>query len=268
MDVDVRVSLQGGHVWEFACDEDDPILVGLVTALPGASADSALPPDGLIQVDSRSGDRIYFTRTSLVAVSISKSRHGGTTMPPSVAAGSALPSFLLCGDFLGKEERDLLAGLFDKPDPSSGAGRPAYEVEPAQLPAPVTSALVGAVDRACRGLGVTNQHDTHLDVRFWLTSSEAHSLPARPDNASPSDLLQFMFHLPLARGGIGCARAVFAAADTDRGSSKPTSVQVEANQLLAWRTAENPRLEFDWRGGESALVVSGALRGGAADGPR
>ncbi len=69
-DVRIRLLLQGGHLWEFYCDEDDPIVLGLVSALPGASLDSNLPPDGLVQVETRAGERLFLTRSSLVSVEI------------------------------------------------------------------------------------------------------------------------------------------------------------------------------------------------------
>ena len=70
MDVQVKLWLQGGHIWEFCCDEDDPIIFGLVSALPGADLGGNLPADGLIQVETRSGERLYIARSSIVSVDI------------------------------------------------------------------------------------------------------------------------------------------------------------------------------------------------------
>ena len=70
MDVQVKVSLQGGHVWEFCCAEDDPIILGLVSALPGADLGGNLPPDGLIQLETRTGERVFLGRSSLVSVNV------------------------------------------------------------------------------------------------------------------------------------------------------------------------------------------------------
>src|SRR5262245_23174945 len=68
MDVQVKLWLQGGHVWEFCCDEDDPVVFGLVSALSGSGAN--LPPDGLIQIETRTGERLFLTSSSLVSVDI------------------------------------------------------------------------------------------------------------------------------------------------------------------------------------------------------
>jgi hypothetical protein len=70
MDVQVKLCLQGGHVWEFCCDEDDPIVFGLLSALPGAGSAANLPPDGLIQIETRTGERLFLTSSSLVSVDI------------------------------------------------------------------------------------------------------------------------------------------------------------------------------------------------------
>jgi hypothetical protein len=64
VDVSIRLSLRGGHHWEFVCDEDDPMVFGLVSALPGVTIDPALPPDGLIQVEARNGQRLYLGERS------------------------------------------------------------------------------------------------------------------------------------------------------------------------------------------------------------
>jgi hypothetical protein len=71
-DVRVKLLLQGGHLWEFYCEEDDPIVFGLVSALPGANLDSNLPSDGLVQVKTRAGEQLFLTRSSLVSVNIER----------------------------------------------------------------------------------------------------------------------------------------------------------------------------------------------------
>ncbi len=81
MDVSIRLSLKGGHQWEFVCDEDDPMVFGLISALPGANLDASLPSDGLIQVEARNGQRFFLSRASLVAfdnhsVAGPSNRHG------------------------------------------------------------------------------------------------------------------------------------------------------------------------------------------------
>jgi hypothetical protein len=70
MEVRVKLLLRGGHGWEFCCNDDDPIVFGLVSALPGADVGGNLPPDGLVQIETRTGERLFLTRSSLVSVEI------------------------------------------------------------------------------------------------------------------------------------------------------------------------------------------------------
>ena len=70
MDVQVKLWLHGGHVWEFCCDEDDPLIFGLVSGLPGADLGGNLPRDGLIQIETRTGERLFLARSSLVSVDV------------------------------------------------------------------------------------------------------------------------------------------------------------------------------------------------------
>lgn len=46
MDVQVKLWLKEGHTWEFCCDENDPVLIGLLSALPGAHLGQGLPQEG------------------------------------------------------------------------------------------------------------------------------------------------------------------------------------------------------------------------------
>jgi SM-20-related protein len=70
MEVQVKLLLQGGHVWAFCCQDDDPMVFGLISALPGADVAGNLPPDGLVQIETRTGERLFLTRSSLVSVEI------------------------------------------------------------------------------------------------------------------------------------------------------------------------------------------------------
>jgi hypothetical protein len=57
--------------WEFCCDEDDPVLFGLISALgPAAGSSNGLLPDGLIQLNTRKGERLFLTPSSLVSVDV------------------------------------------------------------------------------------------------------------------------------------------------------------------------------------------------------
>jgi hypothetical protein len=70
VDVRVKLLLQGGHAWEFCCDEEDPILFALVATLQGPNLSENLPSDGLIQLNTRTGERLYLTRASLISIEL------------------------------------------------------------------------------------------------------------------------------------------------------------------------------------------------------
>ena len=72
MEVHLKLLLQGGHVWDFCCSDDDPVVFGLVSALPGADVAGNLPPDGLIQIETRTGERLFLTRSSLVSLEVAR----------------------------------------------------------------------------------------------------------------------------------------------------------------------------------------------------
>lgn len=98
MDVNVKLMLVGGVTWPFQCDADDPILAGLVSALPGAAGQGGSPTDGLIQVRSRSSS-LYVPRSSILAVEIEGLEAAVGTPPtqhprslPQVPSGMAVPA--------------------------------------------------------------------------------------------------------------------------------------------------------------------------------
>jgi mannose-6-phosphate isomerase-like protein (cupin superfamily) len=88
MEVRVKLLLRGGHSWEFSCKDDDPILFGLVSTLPGADVAGNLPSDGLIQIETRAGERLFLTRSSLVSVEIAPVVAPANLMALGKAAGA------------------------------------------------------------------------------------------------------------------------------------------------------------------------------------
>lgn len=55
---------------EWICDPGDPVIPGLLSAVPGSTIDPELPPEGIIQVNAASGARLFISRSSLVGVGI------------------------------------------------------------------------------------------------------------------------------------------------------------------------------------------------------
>jgi hypothetical protein len=165
MDVAIKLSLSGGHSWEFVCDEDDPMVMGVVSALPGATVDASLPADGLVQVESRGGERLYFSRTSLVSVAIRQM----PSAPNADKAGSLPllpPRFLLLPATLpGQAAASVLSvpDLDGLPHPPPGAQD---EIDPQALPEGVVEGLVAAAARGVMALDLEPAGGTHLDMRL------------------------------------------------------------------------------------------------------
>lgn len=178
MDVRIKLSLAGGHSWEFVCDEDDPTVSGIVSALPGANVDAALPPDGLIQVESRSGERLFLTRTSLVAVSIQR------LSPPDEAVDGDARRRLRPADFVRLP--DLLSPqlIGEIVPPGTTAAVPgavpgaATELELPTLASSVVDLLIAVAAQAAGDLGLEVEGPSHLDVRlFSALAGSSFSLP-------------------------------------------------------------------------------------------
>lgn len=272
LDANVKVSLRGGHVWEFTCDEDDPIVLGLVSALPGASLDSTLPSDGLIQVESPKGERMFLTRSSLVAVTVSRCEPRAPN--PDIAEPDGTPPqgvvtparFVLFPDFFDEEMIAPLIALGSWEEPAGDFDGDVFALSHRHLPASVVSRLTGGIGEAWRTMGAPGDDDSHLDVRSFRIHSSVAEAPER--EKADRDILHFLFHLPVLGGGLNGAGVVLA--DRQAGKAAPDQcrrVVLRANSLLVWQASSGcgPVL-LDWGPGGSALLVSGALRRGRGDG--
>ena len=265
MDVSVKVSLQGGHVWEFVCDEGDPMVLGLVSALPGASVDAALPPDGLIQVEARSGERMFLTRPSLVAVTITRLGPGGDTAVGEARPGTTTPApFTIVPDCFDAETfADLLSAAARAVRSPAGPG--IDEIELRLLPELATMGLVTAIAEARGVLGLTTDEEAHLDVKLHAVAAGAH--PVLADQAG--DILAFVIVLPMEEDGPSATitlhdRIVTADGEAARRGTRVVSLGSNSVLAIAAGTERGP-LELGTEGGE-VLVVSGSLRKGAAGG--
>jgi len=172
MDVSVRLSFSGGHVWEFVCEDDNPMVMGVVSALPGAGVDANLPADGLIQVENRAGERLFFPRTSLVGVAI-------RALPGSVAASplSTGAPFVLFPDAIASDAVTQILG-------ERGALMPGGqdEFDPLELPDAVTAVLMSAAAQSAAAFAITTGEPTHIDLRLLRAAADrAIMLPERPN---------------------------------------------------------------------------------------
>ena len=269
MDVAVKVSLQGGHVWEFTCDEGDPMVFGLVSALPGAAVDSALPPDGLVQVEARSGERMYLTRSSLVAVTISRLGHGPSSLFGDTSGsrpGTTVPaSFALVPECFETETlADLRTAIARAKTSSATSG--AAEVNLKNLPEMAAAGLVAAIAEARATLALVADEDTHLDVRLYAAGVDALA-PAAEHTGKDDIILSFLILLPLQESGTASGTVELhdrLCGPTTGEAASARAVTLLPNTALVFPAgAKRGPLQLTAQSAE-ALVVSGNLRRGAA----
>lgn len=174
MDVSIKLSLAGGHSWDFVCDEDDPLVMGVVSALPGAMVDQNLPPDGLVQVENRSGERLFFSRSSLVSVAIRRLPQSEANLVPAMASENAA-AFLLLPQALGAPTIEALLAL-----PDFNASGTVPQNAPFDLPVLPDAAIETLVAAAARGapiLTIRTDQPTQLDIQALRTAGSP--LPQR-----------------------------------------------------------------------------------------
>ena len=267
MDVSIRLSLKGGHHWEFVCDEDDPMVFGLVSALPGATLDAALPPDGLIQVEARNGQRLFLSRSSLVALTINRlpARAQVSAEGPPVPQGDET-AFLAATPFV------IRADVFDRPTiemllkasacAPSAAVQGVQDVHVDALPAAAVEALVRVLSSASSHLAQGDYGETHLDVGIRrLAGLPAVRLPLR---AKSPRLLDFVIWLATAdapSSGMAVSLPDRWVGGADGAVPTARALPLGPNAALVFPAAHGPEaldLDISAQAGPQ-IVVSGSL---------
>lgn len=203
MDVQIKIILQGGHSWEFCCDEDDPLVFGLVSALPGANVGGPASPDGLVQVAARGGERIYLPRQSLVAVQIAPLT---SDVPAGQARRFAIPTagftggmsapapFAIVADAVS---RSLHQNLLDHAcaqgeADSAGEGAPSFGLGP--LDEAVRRAFTLQWEKCHAAFGLPGPSDVHFVWRIFALG-QAQALPTEVGDDDVATLI-YHFHKP------------------------------------------------------------------------
>jgi hypothetical protein len=200
MEVRVKLLLRGGHGWEFCCKDDDPIVLGLVSALPGADVGSNLPPDGLVQIETRTGERLFLTRSSLVSVEIvpvgDPLKFLGTkrlaapadSFPPGVSVPSR---FVLANNALPD---DVHAALIAHVLSQDAAAKPTWsgmcELNLGPLEDAVVKALRSQLAQGGTILSVPEQVKVKLEFHLFAIG-DAQVVPWNPD---PTDILHMVYN--------------------------------------------------------------------------
>lgn len=225
MDVSIKLSFTGGHVWDFVCDEDDPLVMGVVSALPGAMVDQNLPPDGLIQVEARSGERLFFSRASLVSVAIrrlpkSEDDRSSATSPPT--SPEDVGAVFLVPQALG---RPTIEALLTQPEFPMGGGVPQdVLVDLPSLPDAIVDTLVALAAKGASALAVRPDQPTQLDVQTLSTSGG-------PLRSRPGSLLDMRLVLAAPRG-VSVTRTAPIDGEGENADSSRHFLHLEEGDLL------------------------------------
>jgi hypothetical protein len=198
MDVQVKLSLQGGHSWDFRCDEDDPIVFGLVSSLPGANLGGHPPPDGLLQVETQAG-RLFITRSSLVGVEVnpitdvSQNRAAKRFLVPSLGftGGMSGPApFVLTHAVLPKDVHAALIehALGQRETPSQEGG--IRQLDLGTMSEAVAEAFQVCIDNSLSAFNLIEGHGLALDCRMFAVG-DAQVLPIE---AKPGDVVSLVYH--------------------------------------------------------------------------
>jgi hypothetical protein len=261
MDVVVRLSLQGGHKWEFCCQEDDPIIFGLMSALPGADLGGNLPADGLIQLETRTGERLFLTRSSLVSISIvpvtdqSQLLHGNflATSVKVQTEASRPASFVMVADALPTEVHRALTDqtvAYAAPTQDQGTSK-IRELGLGTLREPVAKALQFHLDRSLAQLGISESPEMRLELGLFAVGDGASIAWEK----KPSETVSLVYHFHKdPKGFTGGGVRLFDCAIKDGGSARAAFRDLEIS--------DNCALVFPGEVGRAGLPVyctSGAV---------
>jgi hypothetical protein len=261
MQVTAKVTLRGGHVWEFVCDDGDPILTGLVSALPGASIDASLPPDGLLQVESRTGERVFVSRQSLVSITVSEL--GPTGAPfgtPRRGAITPVPFVILPHCLDEKAVADLSAAAGEMRSP---AAADLEQVQLNSLPPTVSASLAAAVAEARTLLAPTEKAHSNLLLKIYLIDVDAQTPPIE---STKQDLISFALILDGGKNSrvsaIVALNDLFLNGREDNSIADSRIVALAPNSLLAFKLPAQ-RVPIVLQRAENSgcvLFVSGSLK--------
>ncbi len=243
------------------------MVFGLVSALPGAKLDASLPPDGLIQVEARNGQRLFLSRSSLVALTIERLPVSAETSPrgPALSQEDAPPllaptPFVMHAAVFDAATIEQLAGASALSPPAEPSGM--QEVTLDALPEAAGKALVRVLSSAGSYLLHGDLKETHLDLAVRRVSSLRSVRLPWP--AGSTRLLDFVIWLPITEQASPSVVAALPDRWLGRDGGASTTVRMlalQANTALVFPTAhELGDLELQISAdASSAAVVVGSL---------
>jgi SM-20-related protein len=241
MDVQVKLSLHGGHVWDFCCDEDDPIVFGLVSSLPGANMGGHATPDGIIQVQTRTG-RLYITRSSLIGVEVIPIANAAVDegskrfVVPSAGfvGGMAAPSpFVSAPAVLPKDvHRSLLEHALSQHDAKPQGSEDFIRLDLGSFQKDVEGAFRACFKKTRLAFGLTEDQAFDLEFEMFALGNAQ----AIPTQSRRGDVLSFVYHFhnsPKAFTGGGVR---LFDGQTDHGMTRASDtfrdLEIKENALL------------------------------------
>jgi hypothetical protein len=240
------------------------MVFGLVSALPGATLDPALPPDGLIQVEARNGQRLFLSRSSLVAMTIDRLPAAAPRHAPCVSDDS--PTLLASTPFAMQAEvfdRATIDGLLKAArsrQPADMSGM--HDLVLDALPEPAGNALTRALLATGAYLLGHACGPAHLDVvPRCVTDTPAIRVPL---DAEAPRLLDFLFWFPMTEATSPCVTVSLPDHWIGAPTGMPFSARalsLQPNTVLVFRSAAAcTAIELDIPAEAGAvMIVSGSL---------
>ena len=255
MDVLVKLSLAGGHSWEFVCDQDDTLVSGVISAIPGATVDAALPPDGLVQVENRRGERFFFSRSSLVSVMI-------VPLPTAVALPHE-PAFVAPAPFT------VVPAIFDQETLVEARVAFSDDARPADaswIPPRASDAIAAAAYAALRTNGVDPDMPTHLTLRPLRAKAGE---PIRAERAGTAVVLLDMALVLTGETPLSLSLPDLHGADPLAAAGTGRLITLAPNSAI-FLPAAPAGAAMDWRidipAGGATLLLGQVRRGVSVDG--
>ncbi len=161
---------------EFRCDENDPILSGLMSALPGSGTAANLPPDGLIQIENSTGTRLFLTQNSLVSLSVAPFNHdlrhpdsdvGGTSTASTRGPTSPAPFVLIPSALPSELHRVLIGHALAQEAEVQQAQEGICELSLTTLEEALTEAFRSQIDKAHATFRIPDLWDASLQIGLF-----------------------------------------------------------------------------------------------------
>ena len=182
MIVELTVMLSGGHRVSLPCDDGDPSVLGVIAALPGANVSVEMPADGLIQIGSRDGRRLFVTRQSLVGVELRDLPNESAEVRGAAHSGALNAQTTIIPDRTSEPAPAVMFDTFLEPSVLESL-RAGNETGQSAVALEATQAIAEAIRRSRSVLGLPETLATELELKLMTGSKGTLAWPSE----APSD---------------------------------------------------------------------------------